>query len=360
MEILHIAGWLKNFNNTDRDSCGDLPRCVKPHPVSLLKNRDIPGFARKKSEWQRALYIPLWTDQERKRAHLTMKVFWVTNNCWRKKKSPVDLYKEAWRHTPDLEFSNAKTKRKFQQRALRHPWKQTLQVPPCGLTWVDAGSTQTRAATSPIAILAPPLKDPPTHEPVQQQWFESAGCYKIGFNCLQDQDANDNSALVPIPLLIDDGNKTNPIAMTSVILSTLPSMYMRKNRTDLPLQPKPFTSCLTDGMWSTHTTECEALSFDEANCQARVLQAIVMERRRNCNPEKHLKQQTMKCNLRKNDEDTKLLSLITIAGKFSCCYAMLCYAMMMIIRETLLLQTSRNPVVSRSSNSCSSSPPLLL
>jgi hypothetical protein len=67
------------------------------------------------------------------------------------------------------------------------------------------------------------------------------------------------------------------------------------------------------------------LSFDEANCQARVLQAIVMERRRNCNPEKHLKQQTMKCNLRKNDEDTKLLSLITIAGKFSCCYAMLCY-----------------------------------
>jgi hypothetical protein len=160
---------------------------------------------------------------------------------------------------------------------------------------------------------------------VQQQWFESAGCYKIGFNCLQDQDANDTSALVPIPLLIDDGNKTNPIAMTSVILTTLPSMYMRKNRTDLPLQPKPFTSCLTDGMALTNTTECEALSFDEANCQARVLQAIVMERRRNCNPEKHLKQQTMKCNLRTNDEDTKLLSLITIAGKFSCCYAMLCY-----------------------------------
>ncbi len=186
----------------------------------------------------RGNYTFLCEQTKRERGHnLTIKVFWVTNNCWRKKKSPVDSYKEAWRHTPDLEFLNAKTKRKFQQRALRHPWKQTLQVPPCGLTWVDAGSTQTQAATSPIAILAPPLKDPPTHEPVQQQWFKSAGCYKIGFNRLQDQDANDNSALVPIPLLIDNGQKTNPIAMTSVILTTAIHVYEKEqNRSAITAQ----------------------------------------------------------------------------------------------------------------------------
>lgn len=319
MEILHIAGWLKNFHDTDRESCGDLPGCAKPHPVSLLKNQDTPGFAKKKSEWQRELHIPLWTDQERKRAQFDHEGILGHKKLLKKEKKPSGFIQGSmethtrsgvfeWEDTekisaesasPSLKTNSPSSSLRPDMGRCRKYTNSGCNISNCHPSSSFEGSSNTWTCAAAMVWICWLLQD----------WIQSFA--RSGRKWQQRTS--------PISLLIDDGNKT------SVILTKLPSMYMRKNRTDLPLQPKPFTSCLTDGMWSTNTTECEALSFDEANCQARVLQAIVMERRRNCNPEKHLKQQTMKCNLCKNIEDAKLLSLITIAGKFSCCYAMLCY-----------------------------------